>query len=185
MKSSDICKSLVSLREKKGYTQADFASLIYVSQSTLSRWEKGTVIPSIQQLESICEMVDVSLADFFGIDTDEVGRLKKRIKWQKGVIYSIAISFAILLFIILLPKYSFCGNSVVYSGEYGETLKVYVKPLFFFSESGADRYGRKIAYDNRNFSDVSVIEVIYVTGKDEIIDEGECYSNIYFLKSLE
>lgn len=50
------------LRKGKNLTQAQFAELIHVDQSTVSKWEQDKIIPDIQTA--------ARLADFFGVSID-------------------------------------------------------------------------------------------------------------------
>ena len=60
-------ESLKFHRETSGLTQTELANQTGVSQESISRWEKGLVLPNIDYC--------VKLADFYGITLDElVGR---------------------------------------------------------------------------------------------------------------
>ena len=49
------------LREKSGMTQAELAEKLYVSDKTVSKWEKGLSIPDVQMLIKIAEVLEVSI----------------------------------------------------------------------------------------------------------------------------
>lgn len=65
-----IGKHIKNLRmEKLGMTQEQFASVLGVDRTYLSRVESGKQNLTIDTLSMICEKLDVSLVDFFkGID---------------------------------------------------------------------------------------------------------------------
>ena len=50
------------LRKSKNLTQTEFASLIHVDQSTVSKWEQDKITPDIQTMQL--------LAEFFGVSVD-------------------------------------------------------------------------------------------------------------------
>ncbi len=51
------------LREKKGFTQAELAERLSVSDKTISKWETGKGYPDITLLEPIAATFDVSVAE--------------------------------------------------------------------------------------------------------------------------
>lgn len=50
------------LRAAKGISQVELAERLSVSKQTISNWENGNILPSIEML--------VKLADYFGMTTD-------------------------------------------------------------------------------------------------------------------
>ena len=56
-----IGRFLVSLRKEKGYTQAKLAEKLYVSEKTISKWEKGKSLPDTNLLPKLCEIFDVTI----------------------------------------------------------------------------------------------------------------------------
>lgn len=60
-------KPLQNERESRGLSQSELAKKTGIKQQNISRWEKGEVLPSIENIEI--------LADFYGITIDElIGR---------------------------------------------------------------------------------------------------------------
>ena len=62
----NIAQNLTRLRKKQGLTQEALAEKLYVSNKTISKWERGAGFPEITQL--------FKLARFFGITVDELLR---------------------------------------------------------------------------------------------------------------
>ena len=54
-----------SLREKKNMTQAQMASLIGVSDKTISKWETGRGLPDITLIEPIAKALGISVGELF------------------------------------------------------------------------------------------------------------------------
>ncbi|MDE7301015.1 MAG: helix-turn-helix transcriptional regulator [Clostridia bacterium] len=62
MELSFANNNIAELRQEKSLSQHQLAKLIGTSQSNLSRWEQGIVVPSILECWK--------LADFFGVSVD-------------------------------------------------------------------------------------------------------------------
>lgn len=61
----DFANQIRRLRRERGLNQAGLGELLGVNQTTVSRWEKGS-IPEPQQLARLAEMAGVSLQEFIG-----------------------------------------------------------------------------------------------------------------------
>ncbi|MBQ6270494.1 MAG: helix-turn-helix domain-containing protein [Clostridiales bacterium] len=64
-------RSIKELRQKKGITQRELASLIGVQPSMISRYEAGKAIPTFQKMKALAEVFEVDAQDF--IFSDEKG----------------------------------------------------------------------------------------------------------------
>lgn len=51
---------LIHLRKFNGYTQWDVAELLDISRSTLSKYEKGLLIPNVENLIKLADLYNVS-----------------------------------------------------------------------------------------------------------------------------
>lgn len=61
-----ITGSLIkSLRENKKMTQAELASLLIVSEKTISKWETGRGLPDISLIEPLAKALNVSILELF------------------------------------------------------------------------------------------------------------------------
>ena len=56
-------EAIRTLREKSGYTQAELAQKICVSDKTVSKWETGKGYPDISLLEPLAEALKVSITE--------------------------------------------------------------------------------------------------------------------------
>ncbi|MDE6287834.1 MAG: helix-turn-helix domain-containing protein, partial [Muribaculaceae bacterium] len=54
------------LIEDKGFTQAQVARRLDVSPMTVSGWATGKRYPSIEMLDTLAQMLDVDIVEFFG-----------------------------------------------------------------------------------------------------------------------
>ncbi len=51
---------LIHLRKINGYTQWDVSELLDISRSTLSKYEKGLLMPNIENLIKLADLYNVS-----------------------------------------------------------------------------------------------------------------------------
>lgn len=51
---------LKKIRIEKGYTQAQLAEKLMTTQSTLGKYERGELQPSLETIKAICKVLDVS-----------------------------------------------------------------------------------------------------------------------------
>lgn len=58
--------NLKALRNRAGYTQQQVAKLLGKNiQDRLSHWERGTAIPSIQNILALCKLYKVSVEEIY------------------------------------------------------------------------------------------------------------------------
>lgn len=57
----ELNEKLQMLRKKKGLTQQELADRLYVSRTTVSKWESGRGVPGIESLKAISNFFSVSL----------------------------------------------------------------------------------------------------------------------------
>ena len=69
MTKTDVGGFLAALRKAKGYTQAEAAELLGVSNKTVSNWETGVSSPDISMLPA--------LAELYGVTCDEILRAER------------------------------------------------------------------------------------------------------------
>ncbi len=71
MNKHSIGKTIATLRKSKGWTQAELAEKLNVSDKTVSKWENEAGLPEISQLPIMASLFDVS------IDYLMTGKLQK------------------------------------------------------------------------------------------------------------
>lgn len=59
----DFNEKLQELRKNRGMTQEELADALYVSRTTISKWESGRGYPSIDSLKDISKFFSVSIDD--------------------------------------------------------------------------------------------------------------------------
>ena len=68
--TSIIGKNISKAREKKGYTQDEFASLLCTNRVTVSKWETCNNVPSTEMLFQISNILDVSIDELLGLKNE-------------------------------------------------------------------------------------------------------------------
>lgn len=76
------------IRKKRldaGWTQKELAGLLFVTESTVSKWERGLSYPDISMVIPICTALSISEHEFFTACDDESARLqaKEASLWRK------------------------------------------------------------------------------------------------------
>lgn len=72
-------------RKEKGLTQKDLANILYVSESTVSKWEQNRANPDITLILTLANALDVSEHELItaSIDTEQREKIDKR---RNGII---------------------------------------------------------------------------------------------------
>lgn len=108
-----IANNLIKLRKKYNYTQADVASLIQYSDKTISKWETGEIIPSVENLIRLCEIYGVTLNQITSPISNEVlsPKPQKNLDRQnKFIITMLAILAVWIVATILFVYANIIGN---------------------------------------------------------------------------
>lgn len=112
----ELKDKLKKLRTEHGLTQAQLAETIFVSRSTVAKWENGLGLPGDESMKLLTE--------HFGITQDEIATTEpeaviveknRRIRW--GLIGSIAGWAAMLALVVVMYILPFA----IQSGDYGFT----------------------------------------------------------------
>ena len=62
----NIGERIFNLRKERGVSQEELAFALNVSRQTVSRWERNTVSPTVENLESLSEFFGVNSSYFIG-----------------------------------------------------------------------------------------------------------------------
>ncbi|MBE5784390.1 MAG: helix-turn-helix transcriptional regulator [Clostridiales bacterium] len=63
---------IASARREKSLTQKQLASLLHISDTTVSKWERGKGFPDVSLVEPLCNALSLSVAALFGGEQQEV-----------------------------------------------------------------------------------------------------------------
>lgn len=72
----NISKNITKYREAAGISQKELAGKLGVVPSRISNWETGANCPTIDILFEVCEILDVSINDIYGVYPDSKFVLK-------------------------------------------------------------------------------------------------------------
>ena len=61
----ELAKTVIKLREEKGYTQEKLGNLIGISGIIIDKIEREDLLPSIVQLEELAEVLEFDIAEMF------------------------------------------------------------------------------------------------------------------------
>ena len=65
----NLAMKFLDYRRKTQMSQTSFSGLIGISQPALSAIEKGSVQPTVNTIENLCEALGISMSDFFSDDS--------------------------------------------------------------------------------------------------------------------
>lgn len=80
-----LSKRLLDLRKSRGYSQAQVAMKLGISQGAISQWEHGTTVPAAEQLLSLADMYGISVDELLGRSApeqqeDDAWKLRERLR---------------------------------------------------------------------------------------------------------
>ena len=64
----EFCKRFKELRKENNLSTITLGKALNVSNSTITRWENGVIIPSIENLFNICKFFKVSADYLIGLE---------------------------------------------------------------------------------------------------------------------
>ena len=99
MNKEQFAEKIIRLRKKKGYTQAQLAELLNVSNKAVSRWETAEGYPDITLLKPLSEALGISCDELLG-DTKGYSDLS-RYDLQRYLPYGLTL-LALLLYYVFL-----------------------------------------------------------------------------------
>jgi transcriptional regulator with XRE-family HTH domain len=139
-----IGKNLSELRKRNGMTQLELAEKLNYSDKSISKWEHGDSLPSIENIVDICNFYHISLDDLIheGIESKNNIDTVKQEKTNKIVVtclsvllvwliatliyVGIAIFFSIYYWLVFLWAFPIsCVVLIVFNGVWGKTKYIY------------------------------------------------------------
>lgn len=95
-----VSNNLARLRKKKGLTQGELAERFSYSDKTVSKWEKGDVLPDLDTLKELADFYGVTL-DYFTLphdDENDKNPINSSPKWvlRNAIIATFLALFAIV-----------------------------------------------------------------------------------------
>ena len=65
-----IGENIKSLRVEKSMTQTQLASMLFISQDTISLWERNKSLPDVKSLIQLAKIFNVTTDYILGLDID-------------------------------------------------------------------------------------------------------------------
>lgn len=62
---NDILKRINDLRTRKGWSQYELAKITGISPNAVYSWSRSGAIPTLQNIERICEVANITVEQFF------------------------------------------------------------------------------------------------------------------------
>ncbi len=76
---NSVSENLKRIRKQKNLTQQQMADILFVTQQTVSNWEKGKNMPTVDMLGDIAEKLDVEIDELLYVtDKNKLERLLKK-----------------------------------------------------------------------------------------------------------
>lgn len=109
-------------RLEKGLTQKQLASLLFVENTTISRWECGLGFPSVNLLDKICKILDLNYHELFGddfVNQKQIDAQKQNFKTKTIIecLLNIA-SLIIALFLIITLFFSEMRGNIFFLSKF-------------------------------------------------------------------
>ena len=105
-----VGENLTFLRKKTGFTQLELGEKFNYSDKTVSKWEQGSVLPSVDVLKEI--------ADFYGVSVDYILSEHNTEKEFKSVIKQTPNFTKKALLVALVITFIFTIGVVIYFAQY-------------------------------------------------------------------
>ena len=107
-------ENLKQLRIQKGLTQAELAEKLFVSRSTVAKWENGLGLPNPESMALLEKLFDISVSELATEEPEEV-IVKKNQKLRiigEIIVWTISLAAPILMLYL---------SFAIYNGDYGFT----------------------------------------------------------------
>lgn len=94
--SKDFGERLRNYRIKKGLSQENIAESLHKNKATISRYEKGEILPDVRDISIICKELGIYEADLYGNDTNRTmqhNKSKNPFNTDKLYVYFNAYNF--------------------------------------------------------------------------------------------
>lgn len=102
----ELSEKIQKLRKDRGLTQEQFAQMLFVSRTAVSKWETGRGIPSMESLQMIARLCDVTLDDLLGAEEAvSLAQKENRENMNRFALYMDGLCNLAALMGLLLPLY--------------------------------------------------------------------------------
>ena len=111
-----IGSNLLYLRKKYNYKQSEVAEKLNYSDKTISKWETGEVVPSVENLVELCKLYNVTIDDIISKDfqDEKIESTKNYASRNKLIISLLAISAVWILATVVFVYAKLISHSVIW-----------------------------------------------------------------------
>lgn len=149
----ELKDKLKKLRQDKGMTQAQLAEAIFVSRSTVAKWENGLGLPSKESMEALEKLFETTREEIATTEPETVLVMKNR---KLYIVGQVALWTAILAMTVMMATLPFA----IHDGRYG-----------FTPEMAANSYA------DRDYIDTGDYRIYYFQFEGDLGD-GRHWSNL-------
>ncbi len=146
-------EKLKQLRTNKGFTQAQLAEKLFVSRSTVAKWENGLGLPNSESMAMLEQLFDISASEFATNEPEEVIVKKNRKLRMVGQIIGWSTVLILIVAVIYFPF-------AIYNGD------------FFFTPDMAAK-----SYAGEEYIDTGDYQIYYFTFEG-VLDDGSLWSDL-------
>ena len=142
-------ENLKRLRMHEGLTQAQLAEKLFVSRSTVAKWENGLDLPNPESMATLEKLFDICASELATKEPEKVIVKKNKKLWIIGKSILWSTFFVLLIAMIWLPfaihngGYGFTPKMVAGSYADSEYIDVGDYRIYYFSFGGAFEDGRE------------------------------------------
>ncbi len=100
---SKFADFIIEKRKEAGLTQEELASRLFVSNTAVSKWERGISYPDITLISSICRELNITEHEFITASNDTIRKTEqKQAKFFRGIVKAYDLIFLISYGIAIL-----------------------------------------------------------------------------------
>ena len=94
---------ILQKRKEQNLTQKDFAESLFITESAVSKWERGISYPDITLIRKICDILKVNEHELFVAGEDKGAKIREQqAKNFRGIIWSLKLAFSLIYGITLV-----------------------------------------------------------------------------------
>lgn len=107
-----VAENLVKIRKQRGLTQAELSEKINYSDNAISRWEKGEVLPSLETLQTLSGVYNLSISWFLEEHADQDAKSfnSKKHALHLAIMSSAIMTIWTLLALIIVLMHGYTGK---------------------------------------------------------------------------
>lgn len=162
----EFSERLKELRKKKGITQEELASSIYVSRSVIAKYESGAALPTNENVQKLASFFDVELSYFS--DGDSQMELVSKEERKRNLVFKIISIFGIIInsiYLIICGLPIFSKTNYTCTSTLGEICNFnsykYLSSFELANCVRVDEYNSIISGTLNNSNPIGIITLIF------------------------